>query len=458
MTTLESLISIFFILVLCTLIIRCLKGGGNAIYLILVLAFFLKCSCGSDLYLHEWDERYHALVAKNMLDNPLKPTLYKSPIHSYQIDDWTNNHIWLSKPPLGLFVVACSVGIFGNHEYAVRLPGIIASLIAVYLVYLVFKRVYNEKIGLLSAFFVGIHGVLTDLASGRLSSDAIETLFLLSVFYGVYLIIYNDDDKSKYRTHLKVGLITGVSFMIKWQPALLILLLYAVDQFAKVDFRKAFLRCTMAFICAAILPAMWIFYAMNKYPTEMTWMLKAIFNPLYGTVENNDSRWYSQLTNFGMFFGYSSFVVLFFYMSRRKVLFHQHRLLMLIWILVPLVIFGMAEIKRGTYLMISAPAIITLTVSLYYENWKWRNWNIAATTALVSFISIGVLSLEKLYLFSKDKSHVRDWSTEIKNRHIAPGSVLYNEPHYIEVMFYHDVIAYPKSKEWYQRSLANEME
>jgi 4-amino-4-deoxy-L-arabinose transferase len=179
--------------------------GGCAIWPILVLALFLKCICSADLYLHEWDERYHALVAKNMLENPLKPTLYKKPLHTYRMEDWTNNHIWLSKPPAGLFIVSCSLQLFGFHEYAVRVPGIFASVLTVYLVFLIFRKVYNERIGLISALFVGIHGMLTDLASGRLSSDVIETLFLLSVFWGIYYIIYNDEGKRKYRTQVKVG-------------------------------------------------------------------------------------------------------------------------------------------------------------------------------------------------------------------------------------------------------------
>jgi 4-amino-4-deoxy-L-arabinose transferase-like glycosyltransferase len=428
------------------------------LFLILGLTLFLKCVCASDLYLHEWDERYHALVAKNMVDDPLKPSLYKTPLHDYHFEDWTNDHIWLSKPPIGLFVVSCSVRLFGNHEYAVRAPAVLASLLAVYIVFLIFKKIYNDKIALLSAFFVGVHGVLTDLASGRLSSDAIETLFLLSVFLGIYYIIYNDDNNEKYATHLKVGLVTGISFLIKWQPALLILLLYGFDQLSGVNFRIAYKRILVALVCAALLPALWISFALHSYPQEMSWMLKAIFNPLYATVENNDSKWYSQLMNFGVFFGFTSYVVLLFYLLKRKVVFNQRRVFMLIWIILPLVIFSVAEIKRGTYLMITAPAIIALTAAMFYEEWHWSKLNLAGATALISFISIGVLSVEKLYLFSPDKSHTRDWSTEIKNRTLAPGSVLYNEPHYIELMFYHDVIAYPKSREWYEHSFHMQQE
>ncbi len=38
--------------------------------------------------LHDWDERYHALVAKNMIEQPFKPMLYKNPVLPYDYKDW----------------------------------------------------------------------------------------------------------------------------------------------------------------------------------------------------------------------------------------------------------------------------------------------------------------------------------------------------------------------------------
>lgn len=209
-------------------------------------------------------------------------------------------------------------------------------------------------------------------------------------------------------------------------------------------------RILISFFSAAILPLCWIVYAMLNYPVEMSWMLKAIFHPLHLVIENNDSRWYSQLNNFAVFFGFTAYVVVCYYLLRKKVVFTQRRFFMLMWILIPLIIFSLAEIKRGTYLMITAPAIIAMTTALYYEDWSWKKFKLARLTAIVSFISMAVYSIEKLYLFSKDKSRTREWSTEIKNRSYAPGTVVYNQPHYIETMFYHDVIVYPYSEDWYQ--------
>jgi hypothetical protein len=41
-----------------------------------------------DNYLHDWDEKYHALVAKNLIESPLIPQLRKDPVLEYRYQDW----------------------------------------------------------------------------------------------------------------------------------------------------------------------------------------------------------------------------------------------------------------------------------------------------------------------------------------------------------------------------------
>ena len=47
-----------------------------ALILTILGGLILRIYSASDLFLHSWDERYHALVAKNLLQHPLLPTLY----------------------------------------------------------------------------------------------------------------------------------------------------------------------------------------------------------------------------------------------------------------------------------------------------------------------------------------------------------------------------------------------
>jgi len=45
-----------------------------AVLLLLLGGLILRIYTSADFYLHTWDERYHALVAKNMIQHPLTPT------------------------------------------------------------------------------------------------------------------------------------------------------------------------------------------------------------------------------------------------------------------------------------------------------------------------------------------------------------------------------------------------
>lgn len=130
------------------------------LFLILCLGAILRIYCASDNYLHPWDERYHALVAKNMMANPLQPTLYKTPILSYDYKEWYANHVWLHKPPLALWVLSASMKVFGVNIFAIRLPSFIFSMLSIYLTYLIAVRLFNLKIALYASFFMQYKGWL----------------------------------------------------------------------------------------------------------------------------------------------------------------------------------------------------------------------------------------------------------------------------------------------------------
>src|SRR5664279_703666 len=138
---------IFGVIAICICTIFCFfawsqSSRGNyklSLMLILICGLTMRIFMASDHYLHEWDERYHALVAKNLIQHPLKPTLYDNTIIKYDYQAWTANNVWLEKPPVPLWFIALSINLFGNTDYAVRIPTIIFSLLAIYLTFLLWK-------------------------------------------------------------------------------------------------------------------------------------------------------------------------------------------------------------------------------------------------------------------------------------------------------------------------------
>ena len=77
-------------------------------------------------FLNLWDEQYHALVAKNCMSHPFRPTLYEDavvPGHDY--GNWICADIWLHKQPLFLWQIALSFKLFGVSLFALRLPSVL---------------------------------------------------------------------------------------------------------------------------------------------------------------------------------------------------------------------------------------------------------------------------------------------------------------------------------------------
>ncbi len=344
--------------------------------------------------------------------------------------------------------MALSLKVFGLHEFAVRIPGIIFATLSVLLTYLIARRLMGEKIALLACALHGIHGMLTDLASGRLSSDGVETCFLFFVQLGMYFVFRKERGHFSWKDYAVTGIATGLAIMCKWQPALLVLVVMFVHHFQKKEWKKHVAGSALSFVAALAVFAPWGIYIVHAFPTEARWMLQAIFTPFADTTLNTDGTWYSYLTDFGNLFGYSAYIIVALVAWKSMKEKNMLWMALVIWAVLPLTIFSMAEVKRGTYLFISAPALFMLIAYAASASWRNVNWNkrLLPLMGYVSVLFIAGYSVEKLYLF-KPKARTKDWSDQIKQANYMEGAVIYNEPRCIEIMFYHNVTAYPFAKE-----------
>src|SRR5688572_6584369 len=150
----------------------------TAVLALSLSALMIRGYAAADQALHPWDERYHALVAKNLIQTPMTPRLYHTPVLSYDYRRWTSNYIWMHKPPLSMWLQAASMKIFGVHEFALRLPSVLVSTGAVIVTYSIGAILFTPAIGLLAGIFQTFNGFLVDLASGRRVSDHVDTLFI----------------------------------------------------------------------------------------------------------------------------------------------------------------------------------------------------------------------------------------------------------------------------------------
>jgi len=152
-----------------------------ALILLIVCGFLLRLYMAADFFLHEWDERYHALVAKNMMAHPMKPTLYDTPLLPFDYKNWTCNHIWIHKQPFPLWTMALSMSLFGVNEIALRLPSIILTTLGIWINYETGRFFFNRRVAFIAAFLYSIHGLIIEVTGGRVATDHIDTFFLFFI-------------------------------------------------------------------------------------------------------------------------------------------------------------------------------------------------------------------------------------------------------------------------------------
>jgi 4-amino-4-deoxy-L-arabinose transferase len=419
--------------------------------IILLCGFFLRLYVSSDHYLHDWDERYHALVAKNLIQHPLKPTLYDKTILPYDYKEWGSNNVWLEKPPVPLWFIALSIYTFGNNELAVRFPSLIFSLLAIYLTYLIGCYLFDKKTGLLAAFFHSIHGLLIEVAGGRLSSDHVETCFIFFIELAVLFCVLSIIKKNKYYFSFLIGVFTGLAILSKWFPALIVFPVWITGAILsrKYTLREGISNFMLISIGCILIAAPWFIYILNQYPNEARWVIHKFLFAYSGAIEGHSAPFWYYLNYVEIIYGELVYIPLIFaiyYMFKNG---KEWALKVLtIWWIVPVIIFSFGETKRHTYLLLSSPAffIISSWYWLYLRSTllnKKYTWAKYIVLFLIIIFSIR-FSLERIKPFVIMERNPK-WAKDIRllNQQITDKKVIiFNSERPIETMFYTNFIAY----------------
>lgn len=224
---------------------------GYKIALIIIIGLLIRGYGALYFHLGQWDEQFHANVAKNLIADPFTPELITDHIIDLEDDDWSQTDIWLSKPPLAFYPMALSIKLFGNNELGLRLPSLLFSLISIYLTFLIGQKLFNDTVGLIAAFLYAINGQLFEINAGILSGEHVDTLFHMWVQLSLLLVLYYFAH-SKKRILILIGMIVGCAFMTKWTMSFLILAVLAALLFMK----QKNIKVSIVALCWIGLPAM----------------------------------------------------------------------------------------------------------------------------------------------------------------------------------------------------------
>lgn len=425
------------------------RGQWRAAVILLMLGgLMLRLFTACDFFLHEWDERYHALVAKHLMEDPWTPMLYSEPLLDYDYRQWSSNHIWVHKQPLPLWAMALSMKLFGVHELALRLPSILLTTLGIGLMFAIARFFFSPKAGFLAAFLYSINGLIIELSAGRVATDHIDIFFLFFVQLAVFCSI-RFVETGKMRYHGAVGASMGAAILSKWLPALIVVPIWwgLVIQTQRYTWKQQLAQLAMLLGIGLAIALPWQVYIFNAFPLEAAW--EAHFNTkhLFEALDGQTGPFYYFLNKIRINYGEWIYLPLIWWMVQ---LYRQSRDLsrwaLFIWFAVPLVFFSWARTKMQGYLLFTAPAYFALTAGFWvYLQDKARQtprWWLSLLLLLFWALPIRY-AVERIKPFST-AARQPDWVTDLRALHAREleRGVLFNYPRPIEAMFYTSLTVY----------------
>ncbi len=392
---------------------------------LLATGFLIRCWAISQPNLHLWDEMYHALVEKNIATGSWVPMLYADPLLPYDPDDWTTNHVWLHKPPLGLWLGGLSMKIFGVHSWSHRLPSLILGTLSIFLTFLLGKQLFHDDIGLIAAAIHAYSGHAIMYNSGTYGMDNIDNSLLFFVQASVLLMVLALQKNSVLMMAFS-GIALGLAILAKSFPSLIVagllvsLLLYPQRRTAR---HLLFFAVMVGSAFCVAFP--WIYYASHTWPKEflagqknhMIHFLLPVYtgqwDPLYHI--KNIPRDYGEFAVLAL--------PLFYYALYKKR--SESILIISLWISIPYAIFSAAKTNINTLVYYCAPPIFLTLAYAFYFIWEkqknvWQDhrkilWSLILLGAALSLRVAGEKVIQiGTGLFAVEKSHVLPIANQVK--------------------------------------------
>ncbi len=436
------------------------KSNLSIIFLVLAGISIFSFSALLDPFLNLWDERFHALVAKNLMHHPLMPTLYDNPIVNMDYDRWDRYYIWLHKQPLFLWQIALSFKLFGVSEFSLRLPDIVLGAILIFITYRSGKLLVNQRVGYISGILLISTIYILELISGRQELEHNDFSFLVYVSLSIWSFIEYHYSKKKIWIYL-IGLFSGMAILCKWLVGLLVYLGWFILRMMQKKIKLSENKDVLISLLVTIFVSLpWQILTFIWYPQEAinAYKFNAIhfLTPLEG---HSGSFWY-HFEIFDTIYGrVASFLIIpaFIILYKRvkdKKLFAS----LLSMVFIVYLFFSLAATKMPSFTIIVAIVIFIALASLfdaiidYINTFIQKKYVKHIIFILVIFIIVLLrFNIEYLQakhtLWKKNNVYTRMLlhnKKVFKSLKLPPNTVLFNVKgrHYIEAMFYTGLPAY----------------
>jgi 4-amino-4-deoxy-L-arabinose transferase len=425
--------------------------GVFALTAFLSAAFF-------DPFLHLWDERFHVLVAKNMMYDPFMPVLYQTPLLEHETSDWSTQHVWLHKQPLFMWQMALSMKIFGPHDWAARLPDVLLGICLVFAFYRSGKLLRNENTGYLAAFLFVSSGFLFELVSGKQMLDHNDFVFVSYVSLSVWSWLeYQFSDRKKWI--FLIGLFAGCAILCKWLPGLFVYLIWFVFLLLNDSFRlKKYRELALALLVTALVVLPWQVYIFLRFPNIAAAEFALNTRHFFEVVEGHGGTIWFHFLKMNDIFGYGALVVIpiawFYVLLKKEKQYWKSLFLACVFVYV---FFSLAKTKMPAFTAITILPALLAAASLI--DWLLARLKQAASGKLVSFLvpllllmlacwRVDPISVAGNHGMSKNTDNywfgMRHNALIWKQMKLPENGVIFNATQgtYLECMFYTGLPAY----------------
>lgn len=430
------------------------KEKLSVIFLILSALSIYSFAALLDPFLNIYDERFHALVAKNMLHHPLKPTLYDDPIVNMQYDNWDKYHIWLHKQPFFLWQIALIFRLFGISEFTLRLPSVILGTLLVFIGYRSGKLLVNYRTGYITGILFITSFFILELISGRQMVDHNDFSFLAYISLSIWAFIeYQYSGKRKW-IYL-IGLFSGFAILCKWLAGLLVYSGWFVLKMSERKFKFNQLKDILISASITLLIALpWQVCTFIYYPVEAKLAQQFNVRHLFESLEGHRGNIWYHFGQFNILYGsITSFLILpAFFVLYKRIADKKLYLPIIGMIVIVYLFFSLVKTKMPAFTLIVAMLIfISLAAFLdymlnYFSTLRINQWNkkliIGLAIILLVFFRFNMEKIQSVHTqWKKSNSYSRMLlynKNVFQSLKLPENAVIFNVKgqHYIESMVY----------------------
>lgn len=279
--------------------------------------------------------------------------------------------LWIGKPPLCFWLMAFAYQVFGVSNFSTRLWSPIFGVLSCVVVFYFGKRLYNRVVGLLAVLVLSTFFTFFSFARHAM----LDVPFIFFMLTSIFFFVLNEEKKENTHYILLSGLFFGLALLTKQTTALLIPLIVAPYLvLTRKSIKSLFTRKFALFLGIGILIiSPWLVYMILQYGARF-WYVFLLYNnvmrsisPLEGHA--GDSLFYFNylITRENILWvailplavGFSVFKAF-----RKR---NNQDILFVIWIVVILLVFTIAQTKLFWYILPAFPAFAIVIADFLYN-------------------------------------------------------------------------------------------